>query len=60
MAWALTHYLLHGPLRKKKYIRRFFEEARAGKTQEEATEALFGKIDLEKLDAACHAYLKKL
>jgi hypothetical protein len=61
--WSLIHFLLHGKSMGKKgrkLVKGYFNALKQGRTREEAHAETFGGIDLEKLEQAWSAYVKRL
>ena len=60
-AWALVHFFMHT---KDKSMRSAFygylDGYRAGKSAEEAFDESFGKVGVEKIEAAWRGYMKEL
>ncbi len=60
--WGIVHFLLHGPVKKKgrKALKDYFTKLREGASATEAHDASFGKLNLNKLEAAWKAYINRL
>ncbi len=59
-SWAVVHYLRQGPKSAKELFQQFWNALIAGKSSEDATEEVFGAVDLDVLDQAIRDYVLKL
>jgi tetratricopeptide (TPR) repeat protein len=59
-SWAFIHFLRHSTRENATLFDEFFRCLVEGMTGDEASEKVFGKVDLEKLEREMMAYLEKL